>query len=83
MSMSMPGVDPQRVAELQKTSMKIKAKVVVDQKTKAIQLSLSTDDPEAAALIPNMLTVLAEGMDMQFSVMFGIKVEKSKGDIKL
>lgn len=69
------GVDPAKMAEMQKVSQHINGKIRVDYADKTITIGLSSVMPEAAVLIPDMLSQFAGALATQLSSFFAIKGE--------
>ncbi len=69
------GVDPAKMAEVQKVSQHINGKIKVDYAEKTITMGLSSIVPEAAAIIPDMLSQFAGALAQQLSAFFAIKGE--------
>jgi len=77
----MPGVDPRQLAEAHRIGRNIKAVITIDYTEQKSTLEMSSDIPEAAALIPNMLSQFAEGLATQLQAFFAIRgeiIEKGK-----
>ena len=72
----LPGmVDPQKLMETQKVSQHVKAVIRVDYDTQIVAVGLSSEVPEGAAIIPELLDSFATSLAQQFSTMFAIKGE--------
>lgn len=79
----MMGIDPKQMAEMQKVSGLITAKIVIDQNEPSVKLSMSSDNPQAIELIPGLISQFADALAMQLSSFFAIKgkiTEIKKGD---
>lgn len=83
--MVMPGmIDPQKLAEMQRVTQHIGGIIRVDYATKTMTVSLSSSVPEAATVIPSLLSQFADSLAQQFSTYLAIKgeiveVNKPKG----
>jgi len=77
MAMGM-GIDPAKLAAVQQTSQNIKAKIVINYKEDSATIKLSSNDPQAAALIPGLLSQFVEGLATQLSSFFAIRGEISE-----
>lgn len=76
------GVDPAKVAEMQKVSRHIAGKIRIDYVAKTVTISLSSAVPESAALIPELLSQFAGALAQQLSSFFAIQgeiIEANKG----
>lgn len=72
--MVMPGmIDPQKLADMQKVTRHISGIVRVDYAANTIMVSLSSPVPEAAAVIPSLLSQFADSLAQQFSTYLAIK----------
>lgn len=69
------GIDPRQLAAVQEVSKDIKAVIRADYKENTVQFSLSSEAPEAQALIPNLLEQFTSALAQQLSSMFAIKGE--------
>lgn len=69
------GIDPEHIKQVQEVTRHIRSEVRVDKKEGKITLSLSTDNPDAAQTIPNMLEQFATGLCQQMYIMFAISSE--------
>jgi len=69
------GLNPEQMAKVQAVSGKIKAGIKVDYYNNTFALGLSSEDPEAAALIPNLIKQFSEALAQQLSTFFQIKGE--------
>lgn len=79
------GVDPQKLAAMQSVSKFIKALVRIDYKESSLSIILSSDVPEAAALIPQLLEQFSGALAQQLASFFAIEgeiVEVNKPDAK-
>ncbi len=77
----MMGVNPAQLAEMQKTSQFIKAKVVVDYEEGSVKIGFHSENPEAVALIPSLLDQFTSALASQLSAYFAIDgelIEKNK-----
>ena len=71
----LPGIDPQKLATVQKVSQNIRANIVINYKKNEATLGLTSADPEAAAMIPNLLDQFAGGLATQLKTFFQINGE--------
>lgn len=69
------GVDPEKMAQMQKTSQHINGKIRIDYKANAVTIELSSIVPEAAAIIPDLLDQFSGALAQQLSAFFAIKGE--------
>lgn len=69
------GVDPRQLADMQKVTQHINGVIRVDYATKTLTVSLSSSVPEAAAVIPGLLSQFADSLAQQFSAYLAIKGE--------
>ena len=79
------GVDPQKIAEMQKVSQHIKGVIRVDYSINTATIQLSSAIPDAAALIPQLLEQFAGSLAQQLSSFFAIKgeiIEVNKPSVK-
>ncbi len=73
-AMVMPiGVDPKKLAEIQKVTKDIRAEVTIDAQNGSFTVQLSSDAPGAQGAIPNLTSQLVTSLSQQLSVFFGIK----------
>jgi len=75
------GVDPAQMAKMQEVSQFIKATVTIGYKENSLHILFSTDNPEAIALIPQLLEQFSNALATQLSSFFAIKgeiIEKGK-----
>ena len=66
------GIDPGQMAEVQKVSKYISAEIEVNHKTNVITIKMASDNPDAAALIPNLLEQFANALAQQLNSIFAI-----------
>jgi len=71
--MTLPGVDPKKLQQLQETTKRISAKVTLKQSSLLIELD--TDNDGSRAVIPNLLEQLATSLGQQLRAFFAIKGE--------
>ena len=79
------GVDPRKLAAMQKVSKFIKAKITVDYVENRVELAFSSEDPEAVKLISSLLEQFSGGLAQQLSSFFaidGVITEVGKPDEK-
>lgn len=69
------GVDPQKMAVMQKVSQHINGVIRIDYAAKTVLLSFSSVDPEAVVLIPELLSQFSGALAQQLSAFFAIKGE--------
>lgn len=69
------GVDPTKMAEMQKVSQHIIGKITVDYKVRTVTIQMSSSVPEAVALIPELLSQFSGALATQLSSFFAIKGE--------
>ncbi len=69
------GVNPQQLMEMQKVSKDIKGVIKINFKENTVQLFLSSDVPDAQALIPQLLEQFSGALAQQLSSFFAIKGE--------
>lgn len=65
-------VDPAQLAKIQETSCHLKGQIDVKYKDDMLCLTLSSEEPNAKMIIPNMLDQLANGLATQLSAFFKI-----------
>lgn len=73
--MVMMGVDPQKLAAMQKVTQHISGRIRVDYAANTITVSLSSSVPEASAIIPSLLSQFADSLAQQFSAYLAIQGE--------
>jgi len=71
----MPGVDPKQMAAMQEVSKFIRGVVRVDYTNNTLVVAFSSDMPNAAALIPNLLDQFSTALTQQLSSFFAIQGE--------
>lgn len=71
----MLGLDPTKLAQMQAVSKNIKARIEIDYTTNVTTLAFTTDDPAAAALIPNLMEQFSGALATQLSTFFSITGE--------
>jgi len=72
----MPGmVDPQKMAAMQAVSQHIKGVIRIDYKDNSIHVTMTSEHPEAAALVPELISQLGTALAQQLSSFFAIKGE--------
>ncbi len=69
------GVDPRKLAAMQKVSKFIKAEIKVDYVEKRVELAFSSKDPEAVKLLDSLLEQFSGGLAQQLSAFFAIEGE--------
>jgi len=69
------GVDPTKVAAMQKVSKFINAEIKVDYVEKKVELAFSSKNPEAVKLINSLLDQFSGGLAQQLSAFFSIQGE--------
>ena len=72
------GVDPVKLAQVQRVTKYIRARVIVDTNHNTMTLQMMTDSEAAQTEIPNLLDQLAVGLGQQLSSFFGIEGELVK-----
>lgn len=74
--MMMPlGVDPAKLAEVQQVSRHVKAEIVADYNENTVSIKLSSENPQAALIVPDLVRQFAEGLATQLKTYFDIKGE--------
>lgn len=74
--MMMPiGVDPAKLAAVQQVSRYVKAEIVADYNENTVNIKLSSDNPQAALIVPDLIRQFAEGLAIQLKSYFDIKGE--------
>ncbi len=71
----MMGLDPKQMAAMQEVSKFIKGVIRVDYNDNTMQVAFSSEMPNAAALIPNLLDQFSTALATQLSSFFAIKGE--------
>jgi len=71
----MPGIDPQKLAEVQQFSQYIKAEIVINYNDSTVTIKMSSDNLQAAQMVPGLLSQFAEGLAAQLQSFFAIKGE--------
>lgn len=72
----MPGmVDPKKIAQMQAVSQYIKGLIRIDYKENSIHVTMTSEHPEAAVLVPELIGQLGEALAQQLSAFFAIKGE--------
>ena len=69
------GIDPQKLARVQAVSQFIEAKVTVDFNKGSVLLELSSDNPAAVALIPEVMSQFSSALATQLHSYFAIEGE--------
>ncbi len=69
------GVDPRKLAAMQKVSKFIKAQIAINYAEKKVELVFSSKDAEAAKLIDSLLDQFSGGLAQQLSAFFSIDGE--------
>lgn len=69
------GVDPQKLAQMQRVSQYIDGLIRVDYKEQTVSIKLSSGVPDAKALIPQLLSQFSEALAQQLSAFFAVKGE--------
>jgi len=67
------GLDPQKLLEVQRITQFITGSIEVDAEAGKIELILTTDNPEAALVIPSLVSQFADQLATQLSSFFMIK----------
>lgn len=70
-----PTIDPEKLAQFQELSKHIKAQVTVNYPENSVLLVMSTQEPQAAQLIPKLLEQFAQGLAVQMSSFMAIRGE--------
>lgn len=76
-----PKLDPVGMAKVKKVSEKISAVITVDHAANSLNIALSSDDPDAQKLVPNLIKQFSNIFAVQLSTFFGIKgkiIDKNK-----
>jgi hypothetical protein len=68
-----PGMDPAKLAAVQQTSQHINAEIEVNYNESAVKIAMTSENPEAVAMIPGLLKQFAEGLAVQLQSFFAIK----------
>lgn len=71
----MPGVDPQKLAQVQQVSQYIKGEIVIDYNESIVTIKMLSDNQQAVQIIPGLLSQFAEGLAVQLQSFFAIKGE--------
>jgi len=71
----MPGVDPQKLAQVQQVSQYIKGEIVIDYNDGTVTIKMLSDNQQAVQMIPGLLGQFAEGLAVQLQSFFAIKGE--------
>jgi len=71
----MMGIDPKQLAQMQAVSKDIQGVINVDYKGGTVMVTLSSDVPEAKALVPQLLEQFSSALAQQLSSFFAIKGE--------
>ncbi len=71
----MMGVDPKQMAAMQEVSKFIKGTIRVNYNDNTMQVAFSSEMPNAAALIPNLLDQFSTALAQQLSSFFSIQGE--------
>jgi len=69
------GIDPAKVAEMQKISQYIDGVIRIDYSAKTVALTLSSVNPEASDILPELLSQLGGALATQLQAFFAIKGE--------
>lgn len=69
------GIDPAKLLEVQNVSKYIRAVIRTNYKDKTVQLALSSEIPEAHALIPELLGQFSVALSQQLHGYFAIEGE--------
>ena len=69
------GVDPKKLAAMQKVSKFIKAAIKIDYIENKVELAFSSENPEASKLIASLLDQFSGGLAQQLSAFFAIEGE--------
>ncbi len=78
--MTMP-LNPEQLAAVQAVSHHIKGKITIDYEESSVNVALTSENEEAKALLPNLISQLAEALAIQLTSYFAIEgkiVEKNK-----
>lgn len=71
----MPGVDPQKLAQVQQFSQYIKAEIVINYNVGTVTIKMFSDNQQSVQMIPGLLSQLAEGLAVQLQSFFAIQGE--------
>lgn len=69
------GVDPAKLAAVQQISRHVKAEIVADYNENVVSVKLSSENPQAALIVPDLIRQFAEGLAIQLKTYFDIKGE--------
>ncbi len=69
------GIDPAKMAEMQKVSQFIKGAIRVNYKEQYVKVELTSEDTDAQALIPQLLEQFSSALAVQLSSFFAIQGE--------
>ena len=72
--MVMP-VNQEHLAAVQKVSHHIKGKITIDHAEASVHVALSSDDEEAKALLPQLISQLGDALAIQLTTYFAIEGE--------
>ena len=70
-----PGIDPQKLAQVQQTSRYIKGHIVINYTEGSVTIKMSSDNPQAKQMISTLLDQFAEGLAAQLQTFFAIEGE--------
>ncbi len=70
--MAMP-INPQQLAAVQAVSHHIKGKITIDYAESSVNVGLTSENEEAKALLPNLISQLAEALAIQLTSYFAIE----------
>lgn len=69
------GVSPEQQAAMQKVSQHIKGEIRIDYAGCTVNLKLSSNNPEAVAIIPDLVGQLGQALAQQLAAFFAITGE--------
>jgi len=71
----MPGIDPQKLAQVQQVSQYINAEIVINYNDSTVTIKMASDNLQAVQMIPGLLSQFAGGLAVQLQSFFAIKGE--------
>lgn len=69
------GIDPQKMAQMQEVSRNISSVIRIDHAANTITVKMSSNEPQAIALIPSLIEQFARALAQQLSAFFAITGE--------
>ena len=76
-----PGVDPQKMAQVQQLTSNIRGTILVDYSTNRVDIQFETDNAEAKKALPSFMESFSQSLAQQLSSFFAIQgkiIEKNK-----